>query len=186
MIDTFLRTSFAHKGTTRYGEVSSNSMKGRRREKTAAPPATAGFTLLEVLVAVAIVGILIGLAVPGMTGFLNNHRLETAARTVWSDVQSAKMAAIKENQSVILQRTSPTQYSYSFVDGFGNVHSFVRNLADECPSVTITLTGTTPIRFVGSGIRQPGENTTVTLANSAGTRNFLVAWSGSIGGVTTP
>jgi type IV fimbrial biogenesis protein FimT len=161
-------------------------MKIRERQKTTAPIAASGFTILEVLVTMAIVGILVGLAVPSTARFLNNQRLASAARTVWSDMQSAKMAAIKENQSVTVQRTSSTEYTYSFVDGFGNTHSFVRNLADDCPGVTITLTGTTPVRFLGSGIRQPGENTTVALANSSGTRNFLVAWTGTIGGITTP
>ncbi len=162
-------------------------MHEKPRPTTTAPFATAaGFTLLEIMVAVAILGILVGLSVPSMARFVNSQRLESAARTVWSDIQSAKMAAIKENQSVTVQSTSATQYSYSFVDGFGNTHSFVRNLADECPGVTISMTGATPVTFLGSGIRQPGQNTTVVLTNSAGTRCFLVAWSGSIGGITTP
>ena len=96
------------------------------------------------------------------------------------------MAAIKENQSVTVNLASATQYGYSFTDGFANTHSFVRDLADDCPGVDITFTGGASITFLGSGMGQPGMNIAVTVGNSTGSRTFLVTWTGRIGGITTP
>jgi prepilin-type N-terminal cleavage/methylation domain-containing protein len=145
-----------------------------------------GFSLLELLITMAIAGILAGLAVPSMAKFLNNYRLETAARTVWTDVQSARMAAIKGNQSVELQTSSTTSYTYIYVDGNNVTHSFFRNLADDCPGATVSLSGSTPVTFPGAGMRAPGANTKITVQNSSGTREFWVTWTGRIGGIATP
>jgi type IV fimbrial biogenesis protein FimT len=145
-----------------------------------------GFTLLELLVALAIVGIVVGIAVPSMARFVDNYRLETAARTVWSDVQSAKMAAIKENQSVTLTLNSSTTYSYSFTDGNGAVHSFSRDITQDCPGVDLSFSGgSTTIVFLGSGTRVEGAaDTTITLSNASGqARAFPVSWTGRIGGI---
>lgn len=56
-----------------------------------------GFTLLELIVVIAIVGILTAIAVPGFFAYLPNYRLNSAARDLYSNLHLAKMAAIKAN-----------------------------------------------------------------------------------------
>ena len=120
-----------------------------------------------------------------MARFVNNYRLETAARTVWSDVQSAKMAAIKANQSVMVQKLSSTSYTYSFTDGFNQVHSFFRDLNSDGPGVTLAFDGGSPITFFGSGMASDvGVDRVVTVQNSSGTKSFLVSWTGKIGSIS--
>jgi len=58
--------------------------------------AASGFTMIEVLVTIIIIGILASLAIPGFSRWLPNYRLRGAARDLYSSLQLAKTGAIKE------------------------------------------------------------------------------------------
>ena len=53
-----------------------------------------GFTFLEVIVVLTITGILSVLAVPGMSAFTDRLRIETAARTISTDLREVKMKSV--------------------------------------------------------------------------------------------
>ena len=55
-----------------------------------------GFTLLELMVTVVILCILLGLAIPGFSSWLPNYRLRGATRDIYSNLQLAKMTAVKD------------------------------------------------------------------------------------------
>jgi len=54
-----------------------------------------GFTLIELIATMVIAGILAAIAIPGFSRWLPNYRLKGAARDVYSNLQLAKMEAIK-------------------------------------------------------------------------------------------
>jgi type IV fimbrial biogenesis protein FimT len=56
-----------------------------------------GFTITEMLVAIAIVAILLGLGVPSITGYIESAKLNAAAQSYLSGVQTARAAAIRLN-----------------------------------------------------------------------------------------
>jgi type IV fimbrial biogenesis protein FimT len=62
----------------------------------------AGFTLAELMMTIVIGAILIAIAVPAINNWLPNYRLRTAARDLYSNMQKAKMEAVRRNVNVII------------------------------------------------------------------------------------
>jgi len=63
-----------------------------------------GFTMVETMVVVAIIGILTMMAIPSYNGFIAHQRLSGAAREIFSDIKAARALAIQTG----------TQYGIAF------------------------------------------------------------------------
>lgn len=63
-------------------------------------PSPGGFTLVELMVTVAVIGILAVVAVPSMTAMVNNSRLTGQAEVLVSSLQTARIEAIRRNARV--------------------------------------------------------------------------------------
>ncbi|WP_396615555.1 GspH/FimT family pseudopilin [Lysobacter soli] len=73
-----------------------------------------GVSLIELLVTLAVLGILIGLAVPSFTQLIARNRLTAAANEFVSTVQTARMEAVRRNGRVgICPTTNGTSCSGS-------------------------------------------------------------------------
>ena len=64
-----------------------------------------GVTLVEVMIVIAIVGVIAGYAVPSYRGMIERNQLKQVAESFKSDMQFARTEAIKRNQSVFLSPT---------------------------------------------------------------------------------
>lgn len=58
-----------------------------------------GFTLIEMLMAMVMLAIVTGFAIPVFAKWLPNYNLKTAARDVFSNMQLAKLEAVKQNST---------------------------------------------------------------------------------------
>ncbi len=70
----------------------------RDDHKLASNPKNSGFTLLEILVAVFMIGILSAIAAPSWLGFMNRQRLNKANEIVLAAIQEAQREAKKDKQ----------------------------------------------------------------------------------------
>lgn len=61
---------------------------------------TKGFTLVEMMVVIAVLGILLTIAIPSYTAFIDRQRVKRAADTIQAFLVNAKSEAVKRNATV--------------------------------------------------------------------------------------
>lgn len=65
----------------------------------------AGFTLVELVITIAVVAILVALATPSFTSVINSNRLTAQANNLVADLQLARSEAVRRNRTVRVCRT---------------------------------------------------------------------------------
>ena len=65
-----------------------------------------GFSLIELMVTVAIAGVLLAVAGPSFSNWIQNTRIRNAAQDIYSGIQRAKAEAVQRNVQVRFQLTN--------------------------------------------------------------------------------
>ena len=61
-----------------------------------------GFTIMELIVVIAILAIMAGIAIPNMIPWPAKHRMSGAARNIYSALQYARLRAVKEKANIVI------------------------------------------------------------------------------------
>jgi type IV fimbrial biogenesis protein FimT len=64
-----------------------------------------GFTLIELLIAIAVLGVLMGLAAPSMQAMIKNNRMTSGANDLLTDIAVARSESAKRGQRIVVCRS---------------------------------------------------------------------------------
>jgi len=142
----------------------------------------AGFTLMEMLVVIAVLAVMAAIAIPSFMSLLPGMRLNGAARQVMTDLLDARMNAVKNNNEFKVFFGSPSANQYQILDDDdddGNADTgeaiTTRNIQTEYPDVTLSATANPVFQPRGNA-----SGTTITLTNSSGSKVVSVASTGRV------
>jgi len=132
----------------------------------------AGFSLIELIFALVMLGILIGLATPRMSGWINHTRVESTMNGLMGDVSYARMLAVRSGARVEIE-IKATEYVISTVQGATKRTAKRVNVAAEHPGVTLAPANTV-FAFNSRGLlTNAGSTITATKANQSASLQVL-------------
>ena len=157
-------------------------LRADQTESLPARPAEKGFTLAELVILIAVIGILSVMAVPAFLRYYQAATLKSGAQQFVAMINQARELAIKENGNVCVKLSSPTQMTYVLntctgtawvgagTDAAGNI-----NLPT---GVTATSSANPIFNYVGSAL--PAATFTLTNTQTSATLTVAVAASGRV------
>jgi len=128
--------------------------------------------LIELMIVIAIIGIVSAIAAPNFTTYMAERRLSGAARMVMSDLMNARMLAVSQNRNVRVT-FSTTSYTY---DATGT-SPITKNIQTGFGYHDVTLSSNTNPEFMPNGAVLAATNGTVTLSNTTGLKKEVITSS---------
>lgn len=126
---------------------------------------TAGFTLMEVLVAIGVAAILTAVAAPNLSGFQSQYRLSGVSNQIAFDIGRARMQAVGQNVSMRVVLVGGTGYRF---ERSSNGTTFIPDgVTVRLPS-GVRIWGDTSTTFTRTGIAT--APTTINITTAAGTK----------------
>jgi len=135
-----------------------------------------GFTLLELIIVIAIIAILSAIGAPTFSSYMATRRLNGAARQVQSDLFAARMRAISDNKLVAVSFINNNQYTIFFDNNNnGSIDSgetiVTKSIHPTYHDVTISAVSSYQPKFYSKGTSNNGR---ITFTGSTGTKEIVV------------
>lgn len=125
-----------------------------------------GFSLIELIIALAIVGLVSAIALPSYATWIKNSRVRTAAESIQNGLQTARAEAVKRNASIRFSLNANSGWTIG-----------CETTSSDCPEIILSrqasegATGSTVITLLPDGTDFPASNsfTNLGLLNTTST-----------------
>ena len=106
-----------------------------------------GFTIIELLIAIAVLGVLVSLGVPSMRNLIITQRVKTAASDLHVSLTFARSEAIKRNATVQVEPVDTSDWSKGW-----SVKAAGATLTTQDKYINVAFTGpAAAVSYVGTG-----------------------------------
>jgi type IV fimbrial biogenesis protein FimT len=127
-----------------------------------------GITLTEILIAVAIIGVLMALGMPAFQNWIQNTQIRTASEAIMNGLQTARNEAIRRNTAVQfkLDGGTSTQWRVNlFIDPDGTpIQSRAAEEGSANATITVLPAGADTVTFSALGRVVPNADASDSLA----------------------
>jgi type IV fimbrial biogenesis protein FimT len=151
-----------------------------------------GFTLIEVMIGLVVIGVLAFVGLPEFTIMMANIKIRTASEAILNGMQTARGEAVQRNGTVQFVLGNQSAYQVIFVDSTGVptvIRSRSENEGSSTANVVVTPGGATQVTFNSFGrvaangdgsasIQRVDVNSTTSV--DASTRHMTVLVSNSV------
>jgi len=139
-----------------------------------------GFTLVEMMIVIAVLAIIAAIAAPNFQTYMAQRRLNGAARLVMTDLMDARMKAVSENNQFKVFFLDTHQYKVLDDENNNGTEdtgetSVTKDIQSNYPGVTLSASAH-PIFYP----RGTAWGTTVTLTNTSGSKSVSVSTAGRV------
>ena len=111
----------------------------------------AGFSMIELVTALVLTGIVLSLTVPRMDGFINRQKTRRSLDVVAGDVAFARLQAVQNGQRVWMRFNPNGSYDVARLNAAGDTTVIKQvNLRSDYPA--ITLSGVSRLEFSSRGL----------------------------------
>lgn len=110
-----------------------------------------GFSLIELMIGIVLMGILIMAAIPGFKTWIQNTQIRTAAESLQNGLQVARNEAVRRNANVMFQLGTGSAWSVVVVSSGETVQARSQKEGSENVALATTPGAATAITFTGLG-----------------------------------
>lgn len=131
-----------------------------------------GFTLVELMVTIAILAILAAVAVPQFNSFIDRQRLLGGVESVIDQIQLARTEAVKRSGDVVVTINSGANWfvgTSTAATACTGASDCLRSVSSStCRNCSMVSTSSTNIRYTRRGLPDPVATVTIVMQSSLG------------------